>query len=289
MQKLIINTDRGQSITLGNSRPFILSKIDNTAGVKTNIITTKSPYQDGKNYHGTTLEDRVLPVTGAIISTSTEDLYRKRMNLCSIFNPKAKINITYINNAGEHSIECVVQDSPVFNKKTGLMQEFLVQLYCPSPFWQDIYETKEEVALWIGDFEFMLEIPDEGIEMGHRESNLIVNIFNDGDIECGMRIEFTALATVVNPSLFDINTRKYIKVKRSLQAGDKLIINTKFGDKTVEMIRSNGERQNVFNWIDLDSEFLQLNVGDNLFRYDAEQGIDNLEVAIYYKKNYLGV
>ena len=104
-----------------------------------------------------------------------------------------------------------------------------------------------------------------------------------------MRIEFKSLATVVNPSLFDVYTRKYIKIKRTLNAGDKLVVNTNFGNKRVEMIRSNGVRQNVFYYIDLNSTFLQLAPGDNLFRYDAEQGLDNLEMALYYKPLYIGV
>ena len=41
--------------------------------------------------------------------------------------------------------------------------------------------------------------------------------------------------------------------------------------------------------IDLDSTFLKLEVGDNLFRYDAEENINNLEVNIYYNPNYLEV
>lgn len=55
------------------------------------------------------------------------------------------------------------------------------------------------------------------------------------------------------------------------------------------MIKSNGTKINVFNYIDLASEFLQLKVGDNLLRYDAEKGLDNLEMALYYKPLYIGV
>ncbi|MFB8985000.1 phage tail family protein, partial [Clostridioides difficile] len=104
-----------------------------------------------------------------------------------------------------------------------------------------------------------------------------------------MKIQFKALATVDNPSLFNVNTREYIKINRTLEAGDLLEITTEFANKRIELVKSNYERINVFNWIDLDSEFLQLEVGDNLFRYDADVGIDNLEMSIYYNPLYLGV
>lgn len=290
MQKIIFKNQRGQSITLGNTRPFILTKIENTGSPKTTILSSKAPGQDGKSYHGSLLEERILPLTGGIVGADIEDMYKKRQKLCSIFNPKVQGKLIYINNAGEHSIDVVVEDSPSFKNQVANIQEFLIQLYCPNPYWMDIHEAKEEIALWVGDFHFPLIIPQEtGIIMGHRISNLIVNAKNRGDVECGMRIEFKALATVINPSLFNVYTQKYIKVKRTLQAGDKLIINTSFGNKRVEMVKSNGTKVNVFNYIDLASEFLQLAVGDNLLRYDAEKGLDNLEMALYYKPLYIGV
>lgn len=288
MEKLIFTNNRGWSIELKNSGPFILTKIGGTGSPKTTLLTSKAPNQDGKSYHGTLIEERILPIEGAIIGNSIEDVYRKRKELCSIFNPKIPGTLNYINDFGEYKIDCVIEDSPAFKEKTANIQDFLIQVYCPKPYWLDIYETKEEVAVWVGDFEFNLEVPEEGIEMGHRVSNLICNVFNKGDVECSMRIEFKALATVVNPSLLNIYTKKYIKVRRTLQEGDKLVIDTSFGNKKIEIVKNN-ERINVFNWIDLSSTFLQLNVGDNVLRYDAEQGIDNLEMVIYHKPLYIGV
>lgn len=288
MQKLIFTNSRGQSIELKNSAPFLLTKIEGTGSPKTTILTTKSPNQDGKSYHGTLLEERTLPVTGAIIGDNLEDMYKKRQLLCSIFNPKLKGTLIYINDAGVYEIECVVEDSPTFKDTTANIQEFLVQLYCPNPYWLDIDEYKEEIAAWIGDFQFDFEIIEEGIELGHRENSVIVNVNNAGDVETGMKIELTALATVVNPSLLNVNTQEFIKVKRTLTAGDKLIISTYFANKRIELIK-NGIATNVFNYIDINSTFLQLDVGDNLFRYDAESGAYNLDVAIYYKPHYIGV
>lgn len=288
MQKLIFINSRGQSVEFGNSGPFVLQKFDPNPP-KTTILNSKAPGQDGKSYEGTLLEETILLLEVAIIGESSEDMFKRRQELYSILNPKLMGTLIYKNDWGEHKIQCVVQDGPTPKSRVDPVQEFLIQLYCPMPFWINLQESKEEVALWTGDFEFDLEITEGGIQLGHRQSNLIVNIFNSGDVECGMRIEFRALATVVNPSLFDVNTREYIKVKRSLQEGDKLFINTSFASKRVELINSNGINQNAFNYIDLNSTFLQLAPGDNLLRYDAEQGIDNLEVSIYYNPCYLGV
>lgn len=287
MQKVIFENQRGQSIQLGNASPFILTKIDGTGAPKTTILTSKAPGQDGKSYHGTLLEERILPMEGAVSGVTIEDLYSKIRILCSILSPKISGILTYTNDNKSYKIPYILEDLS-FKDRIENIQEFLVQLYCPNPYWLDIQECKEEIAAWIGDFEFNFEISSDGILMGHRENSVIVNILNNGDTECGMRIELTALATVVNPSLVNVNTQEYIKVKRTLTAGDRLVISTSFGDKRVELIR-NGVASNVFNYIDLNSTFLQLDVGDNLFRYDAEDGANNLDVAIYYRPQYVGV
>lgn len=288
MQKLIFTNSRGQSIELTNSAPFLLESF-NPDPAEATILTTKSPGQDGESHMETLLEPRVLTIVIAILGNNSEDMFRKRRELNKVFNPKLTGTLQYINSAGEYSINCIVQ-TVTPDEKTEPAQEFQIQLYCPNPYWKDVQELREEIALWMGDFEFPLEIPeDTGIEMGHRVSNLIVNIVNKGDAECGMRVEFRALATVVNPSILNIYTDEFIKVKRTLEAGDKLIIDTNFGNKKVRMIKTNGEEINVFNWIDLESTFIQLEQGDNVLRYDAESGIDNLEVSIYYRPLYVGV
>ncbi len=291
MQKLTFTNSRGESIVFGNSAPFILSKIEGTGGANTNIITTKAPGQDGSTVDEVTLVERPLPMEAAIAARTPEEMYSLRKKLSRVLNPKNGTGtLKYENDAGVYEIKAIAEESPKFKEKhdNSRKQLFTVDFLAHNPFWLDIYESKEEIAQWMGDFQFNLEIPSDGIEMGHRESSLIVNINNKGDVSCGMRIEFTALASVVNPSLFNINTREYIKVKRTLESGDKLIINTSFGNKKVELLK-NGVTSNVFNYIDLSSTFLQLEVGDNLLRYDAETGIENLDVSIYYRPLYAGV
>lgn len=272
---------------LSNSRPFLLVNIDNYSNVSTNISTSDNTV-DGLSITNVSIKEKVLPVEGDIIGYSKEDLDRRRLELSSIFNPKLDGELIYQNNAFTRKVNCMIQDIS-FNRNEGNSQMFLVQFICPNPFWMDLYTKKEEVALWQGDLEFELELTEAGSEMGRRVSNLICNVYNSGDVECGMKIQFKALATVVDPSLFNINSREFIKINKTLERGDVLEVSTYFDNKRIDLIRSDGTKTNVFNWIDLDSEFLQLELGDNLFRYDAVSGIDNLEVAIYYNLLYMGV
>ena len=103
-----------------------------------------------------------------------------------------------------------------------------------------------------------------------------------------MRAEFKALATLTNPSILNVNTQEFIKINKTMVAGEVLTVTTHFGAKKVESVL-NGVTTNAFNYIDFGSTFLQLDVGDNLMRYDADTNLDNLEVSIYYTPQFLGV
>lgn len=288
MQKLKIINGCSKELTLSSSLPFLLGSIDNIANNNANVYTSTGSGQDGINIDAITLKERLLPITGCIYAQSKEDLQRKRAYLSSFFNPKYKFEFIYTNKINTRKISGIIE-SLTFKKSLGVTQEFLIQVICGNPYWRDIEEKKTTIALWEGDFEFALDIPKTGITMGHRVSNLICNVINIGDVPCGMRIQFKALATVVNPSLFNIYSREYIKINKSLSAGDVLEVITEVDNKRIELLKSNNTRESVINWVDLDSEFLQLAIGDNVFRYNAEEGMDNLELRIYYTPLYMGV
>lgn len=278
---------------MGGRPPFILTKIEGISAVNANIQTQKSLFQDGETYIDNLLEARSLSIEIMILAHNAEEMIRNRRKLLQVFNPKlGEGKIIYEKNGVKKEIKAISELAPVFPDVTeykNMLQPGMIQLFCANPFWQDLDVIKAEIAAWIGTFEFPLEIPIEtGIEMGYREPSLIVNIFNKGDVPCGIKIEFKALATVVNPSLLNVNTREYIKINRVMEAGEKITVTTHFQNKRV-MLSKNGVTENAFNWIDLGSTFLQLNVGDNLFRYDAEDGLYSLEVSIYYTPQYVGV
>ena len=117
---------------------------------------------------------------------------------------------------------------------------------------------------------------------------MIVAINNSGAVDVGMKIVFKANGTLYGPSLIDVSTQRYFRVNKAMQAGEEIVVDTIAGEKKIQGIL-NGVTSNYFKYRDLDSEWLQLKVGDNIFRYDAEMNIGNLEVYIYFKNKYLEV
>lgn len=289
-EKILYENDKGQRVEIAYSFPFFFQKLDGADGINAAISKTKGIGQDGTTLEDVSLEDRPIQILGVIKGRSKEEIAKHRSKLLQVFNPKIKGTLQYEYGDVKRKIRCQVVNAPKFAKKFTdyKYQNFLIDLICPSPYWQDLNSIKSSIAYWKSELEFPLELTEEGIELGIREPSLIVNVNNPGDVECGMKIEFKATSTVVNPVIININTQEFIKLNRAIEAGEFVTITTHFNNKRAES-KLNGITTNTFNYIDVESTFMQLEVGDNLLRYDADENVNNLEVNIYYSPQYLGV
>lgn len=109
-----------------------------------------------------------------------------------------------------------------------------------------------------------------------------INIYNEGDVETPIRIEFKGPAT--NPRIINNTTGEYIQVNQVLARDEVLVATTDFGNKRVEI---NG--RNVIRWIDLNSIFWQLRPGDNIVEYTSDDEVEPAAVEISYRNRYVGV
>ncbi|MFJ8529632.1 phage tail family protein [Bacillus sp. NPDC094106] len=282
-EKLIFDNNKGQTLEISVLSPFFLDKAEGLDSMENDFYTTKNYNEDGASVIGSNIQPRNIVIEGRI----RLDKEINRSKMIRFFNPKHTFTLKYTNGEIERFIKCKVEKSPVINKE--VFPNFMISLLCHKPWWYE-KEIKTDIALWIGSFEFPLEIPQGvGIELGYREPSLIVNVNNTSDNPAPLRLELRALGTVKNPSIINVETREIILIEKEMIAGDVITVNTERGDEYVRLTR-NGVISNIFNYFSLESSpHLSLDAGDNLLRYDAETNVDNLEVSIYFTPQYVGV
>ncbi|AVP61687.1 phage tail family protein [Clostridium sporogenes] len=277
-----------KTLELGNEN-YKISNIDGIEYPELELTINSNAHYDGSLVTNKRVNKRYISIQSDYKGEGKEI---ERESLISFFNPKNKGKLIVDYCGLQRAIEYEVEkfNSKLINVYDDL--SFIVDLTCPNPYWTDIELNKKQIALWKGDFHFPLVIPiNKGITMGHREPSLIVNVNNKGNVKTGMIIEFFARGTLSNPSLFNVNTREFIKINKGMVAGEKFIINTNVGKKKI-LQELNGATTDILNYLDIiggGDTFLQLDVGDNLFRYNADSNLDNLEVNIYFSPQYLGV
>ncbi|MCR3758149.1 phage tail family protein [Clostridium felsineum] len=285
MQKIVFTNSKGQSIELSSSTNFMISKLSGTGSPQVSIQTTTAPYQDGTTVEDVFLKEREISIDGYIKGNTQKEIYERRQQLCSIFNPKLKKGqLKYINDNGEKIIDCYPEQAPVLGEqKTKHWHEFIVTLFCANPFWLDTDYKLEEIAVWLGGATFSCKFPISFAKKGDTKKNII----NLGDALAPVEITFKGPAT--NPCITNLTTGEFVKVNRNLTEDDTLIINTEFGNKRVEIVDKNNNRINVFNWIDLNSTFWQLQMGDNIINYSSDNGVEPASVFLKYNNRYVGV
>ena len=285
----------GASIVFSHTSMYhvnIKKDVSGLSDVVSTVYSVSSMGQDGSTKIGTRIEARDIEIVGHFNTIDKTEIHRLRRNMNRILNPHDSATLTYEFDGVTRVISCTPDSAPVFDNREKLFERFSIQLVCLNPFWRDASETREDVAIWEGGMEFPtetggLELTDDW-EIGFRSPSLIANVNNVGDVSTGLRVVFRALASLSNPEIINVNTGEFIRVNTEMEAGDLITVTTGYGQKAVTLNR-NGNTSDIFRLLDVDSTYMQARVGDNLYRYDADSGVDNLEVTIYHNNLYLGV
>lgn len=268
-----------KTLKVGKNESYRLLNIDGIDSGEYELNTTDNVLYDGSSIRDRRIKFRSILVEAEYSGRNTEDERRK---LAGFFNIHHN-GILTINYAG--TVKRIKYAVESFKSKLSNLYKplkFLIHLYCPNPFWQDIYESGELISTWIKGFQFPLKLPFQLRQRGETKKD----IYNEGDVETPVDILFKGPA--VNPSVTNLTTKEFIRVKRTLTSDDTLYITTERGNKKVEIERENGTRENAFHYIDLDSVFFSLQVGDNLIEYNTEN-LEPQSVEIRYRNRYLGM
>ena len=292
-EKLIYTNERGESIELSTESVYhcnVSKDVDGIAGVTNVVYSTNSMGQHGDTFVGQRIEARDIDILGHINTCDKQQAYELRRRLLKIFNPELSGTLAYEYGGFKRVIGCRIHGEPKIERKSVLI-EFNIPLDCLNPFWREEDEQREDIASWVAAWHFPCVIEKDNKKsmiFGYRAESVIVDCFNEGDVSTGMRVRFTALGTVVNPIILNVDTEEFIKLNVTMLTGDVIEVNTKYGNKGATLTR-NGEKTDYFRYVDVDSTFMQLAIGDNNFRYDADSGVNSMEVSIFYNKEYLGV
>jgi hypothetical protein len=290
----IKNLVTGTSITLDKETSvYLLDSVD-WGVVESEHRSYKYVNQIGVYVTGSTLETREISIVGWMVGENHDVLRYLRQTLNRMINPLQLHEVAVDDFRLEFLPEHSIKYSPNYAENNEVMCRFLITGYCPNPLFAGRTEERIEGATTHPKFRFPLMIPKgipgrrDGIIMGLREPSLLIGIENTGAVPTGMRIEFYATSTVLNPSLTNALTMEFIKINKTLTAGEKVVIVTQSGEKKI-VGTLGGVESNYYRYRDLNSSWLQLAMGDNLFKYDADGNLGGLEVTIYFYARYLEV
>lgn len=285
MLNVILENERGQQIVITNEVKFSIDKITGLNPPVASISTTEN-INDGEQFQHARTSRRNIVIDMYI----NGDVEKNRLDLYNYVQTGKYIKVyirTYSKNVW---IEGYVESCEVDNflMKTTCQ----ISILCPDLYWKDLIQTINSISTIKGMFYFPYYTVTPK-PVGIYERLQILNLINQGNVSSGMTIEFAAKGQVVNPILYNRETREYIGLGSeskpyTMQRGDRIVITTHPNNKKIKLIR-NAEETNIFNSLTQGSEFLQVEVGDNVFTYSAQSGIDNLNIIIKHYTQYKGI
>lgn len=282
MLRVIAENKHGDQINLTSNPDYQLLQVTGLTPPTAVINMSKIATTDGSKFNSSSLDTRNI----VLMVAPRGDVERSRINLYKYFKSKQYIKL-YISNGRRK----VWIDGYVDNMDGDLYsnpQVIQVSVICPDPYFKDENDGNTLFSDVMGAFTFPFNIGSEGVELSTISGYSERNIYNSSDDEVGVIIELTATGTVADPTIYNLTTGESITIEYEMSVGDKIIINTRRGEKSVKAIVE-GVESNIINNMTRASKWLKLLAGDNVCTYTCVSGAENLMVNINYQSIYEGV
>lgn len=280
--KLIYTAENGKSLDLFNNDFFDLINADGLTVANASIATTTTPQIDGDEPQNIQANPRVINMDLQI--KSGLDVERAKRAILDVVKIKKRGKLTFVQGTGteQRMIEIlgIVQNVSMPRFTNAVIMQ--ISMYCSNPFWQDVEDVIVEISRVLANHHFAVYFPiGEPVALGVIDRQMEQTYNNDGDVDTGLIITIIATGNVLNPKIYNQNG-EFIGVDDTLTNGDKVVINTYKGQKT---ITKNGV--SIFNKISSGSVFLRMETGENVFSIDADAGDEYMYFYVSFKRRFI--
>ena len=301
IRSLTVTNHNNESLTLDLYHPewsgLIIENIDGLGPPHANINSTEVATIDGGIFSSARMQQRNIVITLAMMfDPIIEDTRLRAYKYFPIKKPvRLELRTDY------RTAECtgyVESNEPDIFTDHETAQ---ISIICPDPYFYELYQ---EEVLFSGvapmfEFPFSNEsLTKNLIIFGDIREDNRTTINYKGDVDTGFMIICHVMSgSVENLRIWNVNTREnmYIdtnKIKRLTDiqygVGDDIEINTKIGDKYINLIHD-GVRYNIISCINKDADWFQLTTGPNTFTFVADHGANDLQLTLRYRNAYGGV
>lgn len=283
MLTVIVENKYGERLNLTNNTDYALIKVGGltppTAVINTGVLATK----DGSVFNSSRLNNRNI----TLMIVPHHRIETTRINLYKYIKSKQYIKLWIKNGLRDVWIEGYVEsvEGDLFENP----QKVQVSIICPDPYFKSRETAVTTFSKVTPGFTFPFSIDENGVALSTAEVYTEQNVYNPSDDETGIIIELYAKGDrVLEPTIYNQTTGESFTVKHEMANGDKVIINTRRGEKSLTSIHD-GVETNIINSMLRGSNWFTLVTGDNIFSYSCLYGAENLQVTATLQPIYEGV
>lgn len=271
-----IENSNGEVLTLSGNEPvYQIIDITGLNPPKAQINTSTIVGLDGAVFNSSKLETRNIVLTIKI----NGDVEANRQQLYNYFRTKSWCKFYYSNQNRDVSIEGYVEsvECNLFtNNETAQ-----ISIICPYPYFKSLSEILQTLSHTnaLFTFPFTIELGSPVVISEYTTGG--INVYNSSaDTGAIIEIDFSNSASSIE--LKNTTTGDDLVLNYSFQSGDKVIINTNKGQKSITLIRA-GVISNLFSSLQQGSVFFQLVAGSNFFEYLVDNVVSSDDVSILFR------
>lgn len=268
--------ENGDSVSFDYAGGYLINK---PTGIDTLSVTLNEAQgidQVGSTIQSVNVKSRPVTINGVLVG---DYQVQNKGKLLAVVRPDLSGKLY----ADDYYLNVNPSATPTIEQRKSFAA-FQFSLLAAYPYWQKDDSASATLNGVAKRFKFPWNI-SRPYRFGEVVTAQFININNIGQVPIPFTVTFTALAEVTNPKIIDAATNKYLLLKKTMVAGEKVTIEITH-DRTFVNSNIDGECRGA---LDLTSSFYRLAVGDNVIKPEAESGKDNLQVDVRFATEVVGI
>ena len=266
----------GDTVIFDYDHGYLINKPKGIDTINVSLSEVQTIDRVGKTVESATVQTRPVTVSGIIVGT---DGNARKAALVAAVRPDIPGKLY----ADDYFLDVYVTATPTVeaDRKCAKFQFSISAAY---PYWQKA--DKVAKALWGVEncFKFPWNI-SRAYRFGQLQKAQYTNIANTGSLPVPFTATFTAMDTVENPKITNIQTGAFLLLNKTLEPGETVVVENTHGKTYV----TSSVEGSIRGALDLDSTLFRLAAGDNVLKPEADSGLEQLEVQITFAPELPGV
>lgn len=277
---IYVNSD-GDELTFSIDSEFIIKTIDGVSENNIDLSTSKSIGQIGETITSKNVQRRSITVDG-VINGNTEV---NRERLIKLIRPQDNAKLICVLNGYESYYLDITPTMTPKIENTDCASNFQFTLNSAYPYWKNVEGSLTQLTGIVPLFRFERNFTGTW-KIGETVVSEFINVKNEGSETIGVEFVLRAKTACRNIKIINVNTLEYFKINYSMKPLEIIRINTGFNNKSI-FSSLNG---NIIKDVDLlNSTFLQLKPGDNIFKVEVDENKEGLEIETVYEITKVGI
>ena len=266
----------GDSVVFDYAGGFLINKPTGIDTLTVNLSQAKGINQTGATIQSTNIQPRPVTITGYFVGDMQPE---KKEKLISVIRPDLGGKLY----ADDFYLNVWPTSTPTIEARNQGAR-FQLSLLAAYPYWckDDSAETVLSGIYNLFKFPWNLS---RSYQFGKYMETKFMNVFNSGQVPVPYTATFMAKDEVVNPKILNATNGKFILIKKTLVSGERLVVQITH-DRTYVTSNVDGDCRGALS---LSSNLFELDVGDNVLKPEADEGLSNMQVNIDFAIEIVGI